>query len=84
MAVSDSKMPLLLVKQEANGRVLNRQPAQKLIGLDRQMEELRNEAKERKIKMDKKTRSRGRMEERGEKCQDGDQKGGPVWEEAVG
>lgn len=57
MAVSDSKMPLfLLVKQGANGRVLNRQPAQKLIGLDRQMEKLRNEAKERKIKMEK-TRS---------------------------
>lgn len=70
-------MPLfLLVKQEANGR--------ELIGLDRQMEKLRKEAKEGKIKMDKKTRSRGGLEERGEKCRDGDQKGGPVWEEAVG
>lgn len=80
MAVSDSKMPLFLLVKQANGRVLNRQPAQKLIGLDRQMEKLRNEAKERK----RKTKSRGGMEERGEKCQDGDQKGGPVWEEAAG
>lgn len=58
MAVLDGKMPLfLLVKQEADGWVLNRHPKQKLIGSDRQMEKLRNEAKERKIKMDKKTRS---------------------------
>lgn len=48
-AVSDGKKPPeRLVKQQANGRLLQRQPAQKLIGSDRQTEKIRNEVKERK------------------------------------
>lgn len=44
-----AKIPERLVKQLANGGGLNRQPAQKLIGSDRQTEKIRNEVQERKI-----------------------------------
>lgn len=76
-----TKTPERLVKQQANDRVLNRQPAQKLIASDRQMEKIRNEVKERKIQMAKKQRS---TEDRGEKGQDGEQEGGLAWEEGGG
>lgn len=42
------KPPERLVKQQAHGRLLQPQPAQKLIGSDRQTEKIRNEVKERK------------------------------------
>lgn len=42
-------MPERPVKQQANGRILNRQPAQKLIRPDRHTEKITSYVKQRKI-----------------------------------